>query len=122
YRPGLELVARSQSDCLVERIKIWTGVCRQSRNRRRHGGPALKQERYSDYGWHFDRSRVELHHAPLGAMEYPHPTRLAFRRCPDRSWLLRRLRKDHSAERRRYWLPRQALGPSRPCFVHRSLS
>src|SRR5205807_10234770 len=103
-----QLVAGGASDRLVKGIEVWPGVRRQGRDWRQSGSAPLQQKGNAHHGRHSDCAGAQCDHASLGAVEHADPTEPSISSCFDRTGLLRRLRKNHSTERRWNALSRKA--------------
>src|SRR5437764_605463 len=58
--PGNELVARAESNFMVEAVEIRTGIRRQSGSRRQSCRAVIEQEGHADNGRNYDRPDAQL--------------------------------------------------------------
>src|SRR6266478_6215272 len=121
YRTGAELVAGQPDHRLAQAPEVRPGLPRQGGIGRQPGGAVVEQKRHAHDGRHFDRAGAQPDHAALGAMESAGRTDAAFGSRADGPGLLRRLRENHSAERRWGEVAGETLGPGWLGIVHRPL-
>ena len=98
----LELVARPDDHPLAERSEIRPGIRGQSRGSRRSGGARVEQKRHADHGRAFDRGGAADFDDAVGAMERAGGIDDALGAGAGGTGILRRLRENFEAERRRH--------------------
>src|SRR5262245_59148376 len=118
---GAELVAGEPNDCLAEAAEVRPGIRGQGGIGGKSGGAVVEQKGNADDGWDLDRAGSEPDDAALGAMERADRVDAAFGGGADRVGLLRRLRENHPAERRRREIAREAAGAGGTGVVHRAV-